>query len=69
LIKVPLTGNSKVNTPQIAGISLKTEGYNVTGNGERECLKTSEVGQSAAKTLGDESKVQRLSERSRAYDR
>jgi hypothetical protein len=41
---------------------LKLERHSVAGNGERDGLKSVEMynGQSAAKRLGDESKVQRL---------
>jgi hypothetical protein len=41
---------------------LKLERHSVAGNGERDGLKSIEMnnGQSAAKRLGDESKVQRL---------
>lgn len=38
-----------MKTVLIAGTPLETEHYNVAGNGERECLKSSCIGQSAAK--------------------
>jgi hypothetical protein len=36
------------------------KGYNVTGNGERECLKTLCLRQSAAMSLRNKVRVQRL---------
>ena len=47
---MPPRGDSRLKTPLIAGNYLHLINYNVTGNGERECLKIIRLVQSAAKT-------------------
>jgi hypothetical protein len=49
LFQVPLTSNSEVNIPLIAGNPLSSDNYKVASNSKLECLKILEIGQSAAK--------------------
>ena len=59
-----------MNTVLIAGNSLETEHYNVAGNGERECLKSSCIGQSAAKRrIGEGSTTSGLPHRDQAISK
>jgi len=58
-----------VKSMRTAGTLLKYTNYNVTGNGERECLKMVYIGQSAAKPLQLKRKVHRLNVHSTLYER
>lgn len=46
---VPFNGNIKGVPSELLEHPKSFVGYNVAGNGERECLKTAKIGQSAAK--------------------
>ncbi len=48
------------NTYLIAGSPLELIYHNAASDGERDGLKSYEIGQSAAKSVGDDIKVQRL---------
>ena len=67
---MPPRGDSRLKTPLIAGNYLHLINYNVTGNGERECLKIIRFVQSAAKSPSRSWRnVQRLSKGESAVER